>query len=129
MIDREYKSILEITGVRLPRAVEYLKTKHDDIIVEEQFQVAYIMYYIEHKNYALIAKTLALSVWKVKKILTSYICNMMRLYDWHPMNLCINRDVAQEDNGYVFEYADLAEIEAKLDNYDKIYGKDMESDD
>lgn len=121
MIDRRYKSILDITGVRLPTALSALqsKTKRKDIVIEEQFQVAYIMFYLESKTYVQIAKMLAMTTYKVKKILTSFICNMMKLHDWNPMYLCSNRDVARDENGYVFEYADLHEITNKLDDFDK----------
>lgn len=126
MIDRQYKSILNITGVRLPTAVEALKSGNKEVIVEEQFQVVYIMYYLEKRSHVHIAKTLSMTTYKVRKLLTSYICNMMKLFDWNPMYRCSNRDVAQEDNCYVFEYADLAEIEAKLDSYEKNNRKDAE---
>lgn len=119
MTDKKYKSIFEITGVKLPRASECLKNK--DVVVEEQFQVVYMMFYTDKKKktYAQIAKMLAITTYKVKKILTSFICNMMKLHDWNPMYLCTNRDVAKDENCYVFEYADLQEMINKLDEFDK----------
>lgn len=120
----KYRSITSIIGYQLPKASKNLSP---DILIEEWYQIIYIMIEIEHKSIPIISELLHMPETRVAFIMQTLPYKLMVLAGWQPFNLCdppLRQSMQSIDN----DNASINEIRTAINNYEIELSKMLDKD-